>query len=171
VSGEKASLEEVRSDTGALEKKIQSVKAERAYHLLGKRCSWTEQQHKLARAIVPPEEIAFVGDDDEAGDLEEMLCAHDVLDLLQPPPKERKPAAKTPAVPMGTCDQMSAEDRGYISPEDYMETPAHIRRSPEFQRRLAESRKFWPVTFDHRELVRLEDDGTTKAPRGSRGRG
>ena len=63
----------------------------------------------------------------------------------------KKKAVQTPANPADSAGQ-KATFEGFISQEEYMDTPFDVRNSPEFRKRLEKSRAHWPTDFNHKDL-------------------
>jgi len=62
------------------------------------------------------------------------------------PKLRRTPGPANPSIPSAPSD--------LISPEQYVNTPAAIRLSPEFRERVARSRKYWPKTVPASSFAR-----------------
>lgn len=62
----------------------------------------------------------------------------------------KKKAVTTPANP-STKDKTPHFD-GFISQQEFVDTPFEARQTPEFRERLDRSMKVWPDTFNHKDL-------------------
>jgi hypothetical protein len=63
----------------------------------------------------------------------------------------KKKAVQTPANPGATVEH-GAKFQGFISEQEYVDTPFEVRNTQEFRERLDKSRQYWPGEFNHREL-------------------
>jgi len=70
----------------------------------------------------------------------------------QSPSGDGKRAVNTPSTPAALEDKGGAKFDGYISPDEYLDTPFLARQTAEFRERLEKSRQFWPDTFDPKDL-------------------
>jgi hypothetical protein len=62
----------------------------------------------------------------------------------------KKKAVHTPANP-GTGNQKAHFD-GFITPQEFMDTPFEARQTQDFRTRLDRSRQYWDTEFNHKEL-------------------
>jgi hypothetical protein len=65
--------------------------------------------------------------------------------------KGKQKTVQTPANP-GTGREGQGKFKGYISQEEYMETPFDVRQTSDFRQRLEKSRPYWPTEFNHKDL-------------------
>jgi hypothetical protein len=63
-----------------------------------------------------------------------------------------KKAVHTPSNPTDLAEKGGVKFEGYISPDEYLETPFLQRQTPEFRARLEKSRQYWPDTFNPKDL-------------------
>lgn len=122
-------------------------------------------QARVLTRLVDRDAIEFDDDGEPLGDsvsaqLDQVMADYpDLFGKEQPPqegegPKPRR-RVQTPAAP----PQGAKRFEGYVSPEEYAETPLAERRSPEFQKRVLRSIEVtrgqpggWPESINAKEL-------------------
>ena len=63
----------------------------------------------------------------------------------------KKKVVQTPANPNASTKQAAKFD-GFISEQEFVDTPFDVRNTPEFRARLDKSRQYWPNEFNHKDL-------------------
>lgn len=153
-------IELERAEKIAAQDRARRAELKLALSEAGEAREWTATQRKLATKLIDFDSLEF----SDAGEpLPESLSdtldaiaveypeafgavkAGDPKDPADPEPK--RTARKTP----GTLpkDQRGAPVEGYITPEEYADTPPAIRHSEAFQKRVAISRDHWPTKVPH----------------------
>jgi hypothetical protein len=154
-------IELERAEKRAAQDRARRAELKLALSEAGEAREWNANQRKLATKLIDFESLEFSDDgeplpeslsdvlDAIAAEYPEAFGAAKSADSKDPDDAEprKKSARKTPgSMPK---DHGGAPVEGYISPEEYADTPPNVRHSAAFQKRVEVSRDHWPTKVPH----------------------
>jgi hypothetical protein len=164
-AGQGKALREAEEEKAALQARLDAVLTGNAVRDAASARKWSASQQRAAAKLGNVDALEKDPDTGIPTDesLEQMLdsLAEDYPDIFTGEAKsdagkkafEKKKAVKTPAQPAIIEEASTVKFDGYISPEEYLNTPFEQRQTNDFRKRLEQSRAFWADTFDHKQLA------------------